>query len=173
MRAMFLIIALLGTLAPMQASAADQPEGTPFKLTLNVKSPVRGAVLGTSAEFSVGYPVEVTIVLTNTSSHEISGAVGDQMGLASGYLYDIRDRNGDPIQRQQWKGPVTGRAKDRGPVKPGESLTQGSEITSAYDLSIPGTYTIQVSRHASDEPGAPLLKSNPVTVTILPTANSH
>jgi len=177
MKAMLVLIALLGatTLVPMQAGAAAQSEETelPFKLSLSVKSPIRGAMLGKSAEFRVGYPVEVTILLTNTSDRDMSGAVADQMGLASGYKYDVRDEDGNPVKRQQWQGPVIGRTRDSGPVRPGETRTQRSEITSAYDLSKPGTYTIQVSRPVSDEPGAALVKSNAVTVTILPAANSH
>ena len=51
-------------------------------------------------------------------------------------------------------------------VKPGATFEDHVDLTSIYDLSQPGKYTVQVQR--TDAVSKTLVKSNTVTVTVTP-----
>lgn len=89
-------------------------------------------------------------------------------------VFDIHDSNGNPApphkRTDKWiKGGGSGmvRGKDM-LLQPGESMSDYIPVGSWFDLSKPGTYTIQVSSHVSDDPNSEIVKSNILTITVLP-----
>ncbi|MGC2547777.1 MAG: hypothetical protein WA426_18170, partial [Silvibacterium sp.] len=59
-------------------------------------------------------------------------------------------------------------------LKPGETGSNaGGLISAIYDFSRPGEYTIQVERHTAFDSKSPLVKSNTITITVLPADSSE
>jgi hypothetical protein len=110
--------------------------------------------------------VELRVRLTNTSDHEINGSTVNVNGFSPAYLYDVRDQSGNAIQQKQIDPGHQGSAQVI-MLKPGESRAETTRIDEAFDLW-PDTYTIQLSRPVSDEPGASVVKSNKITITVTP-----
>jgi hypothetical protein len=121
-----------------------------------------------------GSNIGINIEKRNISPEEIDcfTASNNVTGLDDKYEYVIRDSNGDPVPPRaipQPDYPYT-RGHDRTrPCKPGESASSGSvNLTKVYDMSQPGTYTIQISQRVSDNLVDGEVKSNKVTVTVTP-----
>jgi hypothetical protein len=53
-------------------------------------------------------------------------------------------------------------------LRPGESKIDYAQVSDWYDMTKPGTYTIQVSAHVTNDPKSDVVKSNIITVTVLP-----
>ncbi len=127
-----------------------------------------GTVAKTDSMIAIG------IRKTNTSQHAIDKiSVEDGAG---GYLYEVRDSAGNPVEPRKFtaNGPIEP-GDGRGfaiqgtsdmVLQPGESRITKASVGSWYDLSRPGTYTIQVSAHVSNDPSSGLVKSNLATVTV-------
>ena len=85
-------------------------------------------------------------------------------GFAISYTYDIRDQSGNKIEQKPFEpsgsGPIF-------TLKPGQSQSESSTISAYYDLW-PGKYTIQISKPVSNVPGADVVKSNKIIVTVTP-----
>lgn len=122
-----------------------------------------------------GSMVVVAIRKTNISDHEI--AKQSETGLR----YDVRDGNGNLIENKKSdKADGMGQAilgggeatligaKDT-VLKPGESKVVAARMSDVYEEIVqPGTYTIQVSEHVSDDPASEVVRSNKITITVLP-----
>ena len=134
----------------------------PFTVTISADAPVVKA----------GRPVIVNVTVTNTSKREIdaSGSVNESLGMDTYNRYDIRDASGNSVDKAANKQaePVVGGGGMPIMIKPGESKLVSSDVVStAYDLSRPGRYTIQLSRSASGRSKEePTIKSNKITVTV-------
>jgi hypothetical protein len=122
-----------------------------------------------SAESTVraGSTIVVAIRKTNTSDQDIS-----RWGV-TGQVIEVRDSNGNFVSHRQsdsMQGSVRAmRAGTNDPVlKPGESDVRRGRLSEGYDMSQPGTYTVQISEHISDDPGSNIVKSNIIAVTVLP-----
>jgi hypothetical protein len=122
--------------------------------------------------------VVVAVRKTNISDHEISkrNCVGNVRGYHCGYYYNVLDSSGNLVDRRNSDGSHLmgdGRGghligtKDN-VLQPGESGIDSDLVGSWLDMSAPGTYTIQVSAHVSDNPNSAVVKSNIITVTVLP-----
>ncbi len=117
--------------------------------------------------------VSLRIRKTNISDHEIiklSDAVG-----ASGYIYDVRDSSGKlvgPKKSEKMAAMSDGEARLRGTkdmvLQPGESKIIFVPLGSWYEIDKPGTYTVQVSEHVSNDPASEVVKSNTLTITVVP-----
>lgn len=53
-------------------------------------------------------------------------------------------------------------------LQPSESNIDRGDVSQAFDMSKPGTYTIQLSQHVANDPKSDVVKSNIVTITVLP-----
>jgi hypothetical protein len=53
-------------------------------------------------------------------------------------------------------------------LKPGETITNDSRISWLFDMSRPGKYVIQVSRTIPEDDKSSVVKSNSITVTVIP-----
>jgi hypothetical protein len=166
MRILF-ALALLGTVAMAESQT------TPFTLTLNAVEP----------QVVAGSPVDVEVVMTNTSNHDVSCTSSYSNGLDRNYQYDVRDAEGRPVPQieSKYHGGVS---VWKCSLDPGESDNpKGGRISVLYDFSRPGKYTIQVSRgQFGDEnrPGTegtnkaelPVIKSNKITIIVVPAISS-
>ena len=52
-------------------------------------------------------------------------------------------------------------------LKPGESVSNITNVARWPDFSKPGEYVIQVSRHVNDDEKQGVVKSNTITITVL------
>jgi len=150
------------------ANAADEVGAQPFTLTIGIE-----AASGTESARMVkaGSDLYLEITTTNHSKHEMDcSKFGDSgTGLDPGYEYDLRDSNGNPIQKNARTMPEIGSFMGIGcRFKYGESRTSSSLLTTAYDLSKPGQYTIQLARRISEKAGVDegFVKSNVLAVTV-------
>jgi hypothetical protein len=119
-----------------------------------------------------GSEVVVTTRKTNISDREIPKLSG------AGQTYEIRDSGGNlikprPFDETRGDGMFSARGVIAGTkdavLQPGESkATTGRLDIGCETLRVPGTYTIQVSEHISDDPASPVVKSNKITITVLP-----
>jgi hypothetical protein len=144
-----------------QANGAKQPKKASAPFSLFISGP---------ASAPAGSPVKVTVRLTNTSNHQINGSIEyDVSGVDYGYLYEVRDGKGDLIEQKKHDWSRSGQnSVEVIMLKPGESRDNVTLVSAAYDLSKPGKYTIQISMPVSNDPGAALVKSNAITVTVEP-----
>jgi hypothetical protein len=118
--------------------------------------------------------IVVAIRKTNISNYEIDKSTHAE-GFY-GYYYDVRDSRGNlvgPRKPNEVKLKGDGRGghligtKDN-VLQPGESMIGRERVDDGYDLGKPGTYTIQISQHVSNDPASEVVKSNIITVTVLP-----
>jgi hypothetical protein len=105
--------------------------------------------------------------MTNTSNHEINASAVYEGSISSSYEYDVRDIAGNVPQKREHKGPGRLSTITR-TLKPGESVTDNANVARWLDLSQPGEYTIQVSRRINGHVDDDVVKSNIITVTVLP-----
>ncbi|HUN84260.1 MAG TPA: hypothetical protein VMU48_07765 [Terracidiphilus sp.] len=112
---------------------------------------------------------------TNITDHTIMKR--SHAGRAYGYDIDVRNSNGNLVGprhpnemmlRGGGKGGFRMSAKDM-VLQPGESVINFVSLA-GFNMGQPGDYTIQASAHISDDPKSPVVKSNIITVTVLPKA---
>jgi hypothetical protein len=154
-------------------SAYAQTTSQPFTLTLSTFRP----------EFRAGQQVLVHVVMTNTSQHDVDCTSWFRNGLDRNYIYDVTYEDGKPAKDvdKHWKDSESSRCV----LKPGESdVGSGGVISRIFDMSRPGRYTVQVTRHIWGDENRPEtigsdwndfgryhqpdVKSNIITITVLP-----
>lgn len=121
------------------------------------------------ATVTAGQPVVVAITMKNLSSHDIDCATYYRGNLDRNFEYSVLYEGKPALMRRGI--PQT---FDTFPcvLKPGQtSEPTGGVLTSLYDFSRPGEYTVQVMRSISAV-GKQIAKSNIVTITILPASTS-
>lgn len=125
-------------------------------------------------------PVIIVATLTNMSDHEIT--MVQVSGLRAGYDVDVRNSQGkrprgaNELLAEQNKEnkeahrPIRVIINQGGArtvnVKPGQTLRDEIQVSNIFDLTIPGTYTIQLTR--KDSESTAIVKSNTITVTVTP-----
>jgi len=118
--------------------------------------------------------VVIAVQKTNVSDHEIP-KVTRWGNFFVGCEYEVRDSVGNPVQRLPPR-PVGGgpaayiQGQKEAVLQPGESDVSQANLDELYDLSHPGTYTIQAWARAWDDPHAPIVKSNTLTLIIEPAS---
>jgi hypothetical protein len=125
-----------------------------------------------------GSMVVVAVRKTNITDHEIPKRT--HAGESYGYRYEVHDSAGNllhhknPNEVKMIGGDEGGHELQNRDVvlQPGESKIDHDRISDGYDMSQPGTYTIQVSAHTSNDPKSEVVKSNIITVTVLPKPES-
>jgi len=117
--------------------------------------------------------VVIAVQKTDVSGREIP-KISKWGNYYVGCEYDIRDSSGHPVKElpPRTVGSFVGRRRgDPEPVlQPGESDVSDVRLDERYDLSQPGTYTIQAWAHAWDDPNSPIVKSNILTLIIQPAS---
>ena len=152
--ALYLLATIPAFSSPLLAQ--KHPAKPPFTLVLTSKDP----------KVSLGADVWVKIVWTNTSKVELNDSLyRDPSGLDFNYILDFQDSVGHPVTKA--RASVTGSA-EFGTLKPGDSQNDDIDLSRLYKLTRPGDYTLQVSRRVQKELGDGLIKSNKITITIVP-----
>ena len=161
----------------MQTMAANPP----FKLEITANLDKRYSNVWDFANsdqtvVKAGSMIVVAVRKTNISNHEIDkgSCVGDASGYRCGGYYDVRDSRGklvDPRKpRMNFIGGGPGHligTKDN-VLQPGESNIDRDDVSEAFDMSKPGTYTIQLWQHVANDPKSDVVRSNIFTVTVVP-----
>jgi hypothetical protein len=155
------------------ASAQTGENAAPFTLTISVNSPDFSQDDAGDKMIHIGSAVSVRIRKTNLSDHEIQKTGPDNQ--AFGYIFDLRDSNGVPVlphkRRSPWirgGGPSATAGTKETVLQPGESKVDFAPLSDWYDLSKPGTYTLQISQRISGEASSAVIQSNKITITLAP-----
>lgn len=141
--------------------AFAQSSQKPFSIALSSDQPVVKA----------GWDVWVRIKMTNTSSGSVDCSTASSNGLDLRYSFEISDSSGNKIDKVRSSHPeLEGTGSFRlCTLAPGQSTSPDENLLSReYDLSKPGTYTVQVSRGISRDEKKGVVKSNPITITVTP-----
>ena len=134
----------------------------------------------------------VAIRKTNTSNQEILKFPVPNMP----YDWTVRNPSGDKLtprrvdSRHCWiigGGPGFLKGSKDMFLQPGESMVDVNRLMgvghpmsgvndscrSGFDMSQPGTYTVQVAQHISSDPNLPEIQSNIITIRVLPVENAR
>jgi hypothetical protein len=163
-----LFAAISATVQTAAAQCSKLTDGIPPVSSLTVRA-VRDVT-------PAGSPVLVDATLTNNSNHSIS-VWREKQGSYRVFVTDERGvrppdrrlgyRNGRfdvTLVPPEKVAEVLSGSGACVTVKPGETQTEGIEVSKLYDLSKPGKYTIQVER--GDPESTVIVKSNAITVTV-------
>ncbi len=118
---------------------------------------------------TAGAMVVIAVRKADISDHEITKIT--RFGNAVGCEFDVRDGSGDPVRQIQPKnegGSFVMHVGKESMLQPGESDVSSVRLDESFDLSQPGTYTIQAWAHAWDDPKSPIVRSNTLTLIIEP-----
>lgn len=143
--------------APCQTQTATEPR---FSLTLSALNP----------RPETGQRIELKIMMKNLTNHDLEYRYDFRNGQDRSNNFDVWDASGKKLEPSKKKYPEIGDTFEPVPphlVKPGETETSGTTITLLYDMTQPGTYTIQASRKVSDEPNDGVVHSNKIIVTVV------
>jgi len=111
---------------------------------------------------------------TNISDREIIKM--SHGGGSYGYYFEVRDSSGNLVGPRK-PNEVKLQGDDRGAaasgtkdmmLQPGESKVDFLPLSTWFDMNAPGTYTIQALAHLTDDPKSDVVKSNIITITLLP-----
>lgn len=157
--ALVAVVSLSITLEPGRVWAAETGRGLSIALT-----PSNNTLLGRSGH------VDLLVALQNTSSRPIPIKDGEIEGL---YFIDVRDGKANQIAlTEQGKalyasGEVFAQGRFRNVLlQPGQSVKRYVSVEHVYDMTQPGTYSIQLTRKFDDPSGPLYIRSNIVTVTV-------
>jgi hypothetical protein len=177
MRIFYAVLLLLvaSVVADGQSSEPNQngDDHPPFTLTISA-SPTNPALEDLADQgVKVGATVMLRIRKTNVSDREI--VKWPATGGPFGDSFEVRDGSGNLVEHRKsnkvgTSGGGEGRLKGTKDVvlQPGESKVDLAPISDWYDMSTPGTYTVQVSGHITDDPKSDVVKSNIIKITVLP-----
>lgn len=165
------LVFLFGGICLALALAAAQNAKPPFIVTISAEAPAEKTGAD-SYSFKAGSEVYIHVHLVNISKHNLS--LGDDEDSRTNidfyHRYEIRDSAGNPVHKKTFTHPEIGSSGHGWAariLKPGASIDVGTDrITGLYELTRPGTYTIQLSRAVTGnfEDGA--VQSNKITVTL-------
>lgn len=154
----FLIWLLLFGVVP---AASPQVSQQPFTITINAKK----------TEVRAGTPVFIKVVMTNISDHSVECGEWRSNGLDRAYKYHVTDENGETVPKTIRKHPEIGENIEPFPciIQPGKSSKpSGGMLSHLFNFNKPGKYTVRVSRHVSSDPKSAVVRSNTITITVLP-----
>jgi hypothetical protein len=169
--ALMLIAASAAAFAQSDSSIFSLATDPPFRLTIDCRlsmhpeDPLERVVV--SSEGST-----VCVKKTNISDHEITET--PRMRVPSAFKLDVRDSDGIKVglrHSDRVDGDGRGVIVLGSPatlLQPNESRMEVIPLANLFDIRKPGDYTIQVWAHVSDDPKSDIVKSNIITVTVLP-----
>jgi len=147
-------------------ASAPSTEHSPFTITIQALDAYGRS--DAPVMVKAGQPVSINIQLVNLTNEEMNVEGSWSFGVDYTYDYEVRDESGN--LRKKLPTPHStfiGSERDE-KVAPGMSKNEKVSVDRACDLKEPGTYTIQVSREVPGDPKHRLVKSNIVTVTLVP-----
>ena len=115
-----------------------------------------------------GSDVYIRIKLTNTSDQAVDCTSWYTNALDRRYIYDVLDENGKSVAIPGDHPELGGGSIQFCELAPRDSTNTGSRLTTLYDFTKPGQYTVQVSRYIGKSAKEGVVKSNIITITVLP-----
>jgi len=119
---------------------------------------------------TAGADIWIKVKISNSSNRDLDDSGGfSYEGIDPNLRFDVRDEKGKPVPKRVYPHPElnVGNAVNR-TIRAGETLTTDQLVSTVYDIRKPGKYVIYVARRASDKPKDGEVKSNAVTVTVVP-----
>jgi hypothetical protein len=163
-------LALLATviaIAPGSLAAAD--DNKPL-YTIVISTP--------QSTVKVGEPVRIHVVLTNISAAEIS--LSTDLSVHCDYSIQVEAPDGSSSKNSACTGGSSRSLR----LKPGDQFEDDETLTNIYQLdqhgedlintlktfpfAAPGKYTVQLSQHISGDPKSGVVRSNKITITVIP-----
>jgi hypothetical protein len=147
------------------ASVASVSQTSRSTLSLSISLPQQVVKAGSS--------VEVDITRKNISKHPVG--VGQVVGTVErDYEVIVCTSDGHPVPETEFGRKIHGPDKDRdrfesivlGTLNPGQKMHQQLYANAIYELTSPGTYSIQVAQ--IDSTSNLVIRSNTVTLTVTP-----
>lgn len=196
MRIFWSLLLMATTFVTPHQSANDSSTG---EFTLEITAnPQQGHSLqwdfanDSPAVMRAGTIAVVAVRKTNTSNQEILKFPFPRMP----YDWTVRNYSGDKLTLRSEDSHhcwiVSGglgflRGSKAMFLQPGESMVEANRMMgvgrpmsgvndscqSGFDMSQPGTYTVQVAQHISSDPNSPEIQSNIITITVLPAENAQ
>ncbi len=160
----------LFTVSILLRPVAEGKQKNRFLLRL---TPSQNAIQPGVSSWKLGTAVFVIVTMINESDRVV------HYGLTNpgwDYEMDVRDASGNPVPETERLRKLKENLKngliitDRnilGSLKPHETAQDTIEVSSFFDLSSPGDYSIQVQREFPDV-GQSLVKSNRLSLTVTP-----
>jgi hypothetical protein len=154
----------------ISGAAYSQTARQPFTITLSTDMPT----------IKAGEPVYVDVVMRNTSDHDVDCTTWQNNALDKNYQYDVTFEDGKPARNIDKH--TTSSSTWPCILKPGKSDTpSGGMLSTIFDFSRPGKYTIQVTRKIWGDENRPEtshsdyhqpdVKSNTIVITVVPAAD--
>jgi hypothetical protein len=137
------------------------------------KQPFEIEISATAETVDSGSGPAIIVLLKNTSDQPLdcSGNISDLTGQYANFGIDVRDEHGNAAAKRVYPHPELAEGSPilNCTIAPGGSWTLSQTVDRIYDFTRPGKYVIQVSRPISfTDPKAGVVKSNVITVTIVP-----
>jgi hypothetical protein len=131
-----------------------QTQPAPFSLSIRSPEPVK-----------IGSRIYIEITQKNLSRGSVDCFMMDmEYAIDMSMIYEVKDENGIKMKQRE---PSVGAFKAC-ELAAGESLSRRQMISDIFDFSHPGKYSIQVSRFSPHKSPDNLIKSNVVTLIVLP-----
>lgn len=155
---------LLSLSAVVSYAQTSHPAGSP-KAAFSISAVVMRDVIMPPAE------TLLQITLTNLSDKDVylGGPVNGSPPLWTSFEIDVHDAHGNPVPEtvagreiRRWPSNVNGPVF---PVKAGEKISLEVMLSRVFDVSHPGTYTVQV--RLKDRSSGAMVQSNAVSFAIL------
>jgi hypothetical protein len=153
-----LIFAIAAVVASANGNFAQMPSAKPtFSLTLSARK----------TKVALGGDVLIEIRQTNLSNQTISCSAYAGSGVNYGFGYDVRDQHGAEAAKVVRSHPFVG-SYHNCHLPPGQTITSGVLLNLIYQFDQTAEYIIQVSRPDARNPRAADVKSNTITISVLP-----
>ena len=177
-----LLIILAPALASGQSAVSPQAAEFTLEITSHVEQAHSNVWDFTNEAERVVKPGETVVIALrkiNISGHEI--AKRSDPNSAWGLQYDVRDSIGNPVAHNPPRtpggfivgpGPQPVVDPESATMKPDEARVRSIYLSEGYDISKPGTYTVQISQHISEDPKSDVVKSNIITIKVVPAKDS-
>jgi hypothetical protein len=157
------VVVKSNTIAITVLPAAEQPQTKPGKPTFSL------TLSAPKTEVALGAKIFIEIRQTNISEENIDCSAQADSGVDYNFKFYVRDQHGIEAAKVVLEHPELVAPSYQGcTLPPGESKTSGALISHVYQFGEPGEYTIQVSRLDEGNPGRFFVKSNNITITVLP-----
>lgn len=158
---------IIATAAVSNSFAQAGSDGHPFTITISADHGI----------IRVGDEARVHVVLTNISDQDLVVRRSvDPYSAEQHYTIRVRDKDQKDAPETEYGRRAMQRqliGSDSAKIlKPGEKLEEDTVLSRVFGLTSPGEYGVQFLRPVSDNPKAEVVKSNTITITVVPRDSS-
>lgn len=149
-----------GPISPVLLSGYAQETPKPFTILL----------AGPPSSIKTGAICEISMTITNISTHQIAVRKDNGGSPASNYTISVLDDAGHTLMARSSKearGAIRSSFQFKR-LEPKETLKETINLNSLFDLSKPGVYKIRVWRDVEPEYGGGRVDSNEIAIGVVP-----